>query len=93
MALISKAQLDKLQQKYKTDDAIGKQFDVTRQAIHQLRLKYGIEPVADRNKVRDDGIIALYKKGLSGTKIAEKLDISVSQTYRIIQAAMPKKKK
>ena len=37
MPRITKSQLIKLQKKFKTDAAIGEQFGITRQAIHQLR--------------------------------------------------------
>ncbi len=88
MAKISKSQLEKLQKKYKTDDAIGKLFGVTRQAIHQLRTKYGIPPVADKNKDRNQEIIQLYTEGMAGTQIARKHKISISQAYRIINEQM-----
>ncbi|NLD93471.1 MAG: hypothetical protein GX639_12475 [Fibrobacter sp.] len=84
MAKISKAQLEKLQKKYKTDDAIGKLFGITRQAVHQLRTKFGIAPVADKHKERDEAIIKAYNAGVSGTALAKKYDLSISQTYRII---------
>ncbi len=87
MARIGKNQLLKLQKKYRTDDAIGKLYGITRQAVHQLRVKYGIEPVPDKNKERDEEIARLYKQGVSGTKIARRFKLSVSQTYRIINAA------
>jgi hypothetical protein len=84
MARISKGQLEKLQKKYKTDAAIGKLFGISRQAVHQLRSNYGIDPVADKHRSRDEEIIRQYKAGMSGTKIAKKFRLSVSQTYRII---------
>ena len=84
MAKISKAQLEKLQKKYKTDDAIGKLYGITRQAVHQLRTKFGIPPVADKHKERDEEILKAYNAGASGTALAKKYDLSISQTYRII---------
>jgi len=84
MAKISKTQLEKLQKKYKTDDAIGKLFGITRQAVHQLRTKFGIPPVADKNKERDAEIVKAYNGGASGTALAKKYELSISQTYRII---------
>ena len=84
MARISKSDLIKLQKKMKTDQAIGKKFGITRQAIHQLRKKYGIDSSYAGNPARNSKIIALYKKGTSGTSIAKKLGLSVSQAYRII---------
>jgi biotin operon repressor len=89
MAKISKQQLIKLQAKYKTDDAIGDLFGITRQAVHQLRKKYGVEPVTDKHADRNADIIKAYKAGTSGTKLAKKLRMSVSQVYRIIRGDTP----
>jgi hypothetical protein len=52
MAKISKDQLVKLQKKYITDHAIGKLFGISRQAVHQLRNKYGIPPVEEKIAAR-----------------------------------------
>ena len=91
MARISKSELVKLQKKLQTDAAIGAEFGITRQAVHQLRKKYGIESVIAKNDERNEKIIGMYKAGKSGTAIAEKFDLSVSQTYRIINAVGKKK--
>jgi hypothetical protein len=90
MARISKQQLIKLQAKYKTDDAIGTLFGITRQAVHQLRNKYGIVPVEDKHAARNDEIVKAYKAGLPGTKLAKKFKISVSQAYRVIRGDKPR---
>jgi DNA invertase Pin-like site-specific DNA recombinase len=84
MARISKTELIKLQKKLKTDDAIGKKFGVTRQAVHQLRKKYGIDSVIAKNDERNAKIIKSYKTGTSGTSLSKKFGLSVSQTYRVI---------
>jgi DNA invertase Pin-like site-specific DNA recombinase len=91
MAKVSKSELIKLYKTLKSDEVIGKKFGVTRQAIHQLRKKYGIESKYTLNPERNDKIIELYKKGSSGTALAKKLGLSVSQTYRIINASEKKK--
>ncbi len=65
MARISKEQLEKLQKNYKTDEAIGKLFGISRQAVHQLRTRYGITQVQDKHKVRDDEILRYYREGIS----------------------------
>ena len=90
MARISKQQLVKLQAKYKTDDAIGNLFGITRQAVHQLRNKYGIVPVGDKHEDRNNEIAKAYKTGMPGTTLAKKFKISVSQAYRIIRGDMPR---
>ncbi|MFP4162657.1 MAG: hypothetical protein ACLFQB_08475 [Chitinispirillaceae bacterium] len=85
MAKISKNQLEKLQKKYLTDEAIGKLFGITRQAVHQLRMKHGISAVKDKNEERNMDILNLYNEGVAGTKIARRYRLSISQTYRIIK--------
>jgi DNA invertase Pin-like site-specific DNA recombinase len=91
MPKISKTELIKLQKSLKTDEAIGKKFSITRQAVHQLRKKYGIASNLAKNDERNAKILSLYTKGVSGTDIAEKMDLSVSQTYRVINTAEKKK--
>jgi DNA invertase Pin-like site-specific DNA recombinase len=85
MAKISKSQLIKLQKKYTTDHAIGKLFGITRQAVHQLRNKYDIPPIKEKNASRNSELVKAFNKGLSAVKIAQKFKISVSQSYRIIR--------
>ena len=93
MARISKGQLEKLQKKYKTDDAIGKLFNISRQAVHQLRGKYGVSPVRNRHRERNEEVRRLYGQGVSGIALARKFRLSVSQTYRIIGLLKSKKGK
>lgn len=93
MARISKTELARLQKKLKTDAAIGAQFGITRQAVHQLRKKYGIESVIAKNDERNQKIVDMYDAGKSGTTIANKFGLSVSQTYRIINEMKAKAKK
>ncbi len=87
MPRISKAEFLKLQKKLVTDAAIGEKFGITRQAVHQIRKLYGIPSSIADNPERNEKIIALYKKGTSGTAIAKKFDLSISQAYRIINDA------
>ena len=93
MARITKAQLIKLQKKLKTDAKIGEQFGISRQAVHQLRKKYGIESVIAKNVERNQKIVKAYNSGVSGTALAKKFKLSISQTYRIINEAKKGKKK
>ena len=85
MARITKEELVKLQKTYKTDAAIGKLFGISRQAVHQLRIKYAIKANREKNVERDKKIVAAYKKGKTGIEIANELDLSISQVYRIIK--------
>jgi Mor family transcriptional regulator len=84
MATITKAQLEKLQKKLVTDAAIGSQFGITRQAVHQLRKKFGLESSLKDNPQRNQEIVKAYESGESGTALAKKYKLSISQTYRII---------
>ncbi len=93
MARLSKQQLIALQKKLGTDQAIGDKVGVTRQAIHQLRNKFGIDSLIAKNDERNKKILGMYKGGKTGTDIAKKFDLSVSQTYRIISISGKSKKK
>ncbi len=93
MARISKSELIKLQKKLKTDAKIGEKFNITRQAVHQLRKKYGIESVIAKNDERNQKIVKAYHNGETGTNISKKFKLSVSQTYRIINETKKSGKK
>ena len=93
MARITKAQWLKLQKKFKTDARIGDQYGITRQAIHQLRKKYGVASVIAKNAERNQKILEAYESGVSGTALAKKFKLSISQTYRIITEGKKGKKK
>jgi Mor family transcriptional regulator len=93
MACISKTELIKLQKKLKTDAKIGEKFNITRQAVHQLRKKYGIESVIAKNDERNQKIVKAYEIGAAGTVIAKKFGLSVSQTYRVINEMKKSAKK
>lgn len=93
MARISKQELVKLQKKLKTDALIGEKFGITRQAVHQLRKKYGIDSSIADNPIRNSKIVKMYGAGSSGTALAKKFGLSVSQTYRVINEAKGAKKK
>jgi DNA invertase Pin-like site-specific DNA recombinase len=92
MAVASKTELVKLQKSLGTDEAIAKKLKVTRQAIHQLRQKYGIESRYAKNPKRNQEMVSLFKAGKTGTEIAKKFGVSVSQTYRLIGNAKKKRK-
>jgi len=59
--------------------------------VHQMRKKYGIPSNLAKNEERNDKVFAMYKKGATGMIIAKKFNLSVSQTYRIIENAKAKK--
>ncbi len=85
MARISKAELTRLQKKFKTDARIGEEFGITRQAVHQLRKKYGIESRTAGNPDRNKEMVALRDAGQSVEAIAKKFKLSIPQTYRILK--------
>lgn len=84
MARITKSELIRLQRKLKRDAAIGAEFGITRQAVHQLRMKFGVASVVENNPQRDKSIVKMYREGKSVSSIAGKFGLSVSYTYRII---------
>ncbi|MDR2728900.1 MAG: hypothetical protein LBB56_07185, partial [Chitinispirillales bacterium] len=69
---------------------IGELFGITRQAVHQMRKKYGIDSSIIDNPQRNANIVKAYDTGTSGTALAKKFDLSISQTYRIINEAKGK---
>jgi len=93
MARITKAVLVRLQKSLKCDQAIGDKFGITRQAVHQLRKKYGISAVTGQNPERNKGIAAAYKSGKPVAAIAKKYNVSVSYAYRIIAENRGRKKR
>ncbi|HEX2955357.1 MAG TPA: hypothetical protein VHO70_00915 [Chitinispirillaceae bacterium] len=97
MARISKQELIRLQKKFKTDARIGEEFGITRQAVHQLRKKYGIESRTAGNPERNKEMVDMRDSGSSVEAIAKKYKLSIPQTYRILKetaaASKPAKKK
>ena len=89
MPRISKNQLIKLQKKYKTDESIGELYGITRQAVHQLRVRYGLAPVADKHDDRNKDVVRQYESGIPGSRLARKYGLSLSQIYRIVHSARP----
>ena len=85
MARIGRNQLIKLQKRYKTDDAIGQLYGISRQAVHQLRKKYGVVPVDDKYESRNRSIRQLYRRGVTGPRLASQYSLSLSQIYRILK--------
>lgn len=92
MARVSKADLIRLQKTLKTDGAIGAKYGISRQAVHQLRQKYGLDYNRKKHVERNTRILAQFKKAVTGSKIAANTGLSVSQVYRIL-AQLKKKKR
>jgi hypothetical protein len=91
MARISKAELLKLQKKLLTDARIGEEFGITRQAVHQLRKKYGIDSRTAGNPDRNKEMVEMRDAGKSVETISKKFKLSIPQTYRILKENSPKK--
>ncbi|MDD5343248.1 MAG: hypothetical protein PHW12_02385 [Smithella sp.] len=91
MAAITKTELIKLQKTLKADAAIGEKFGLTRQAVHQLRKKYGIPSNIAKNDERNKKIVQLYKTGKRMVDVAKKFGLSTSHVQRIIMLGIRKK--
>lgn len=87
MAKFSEEELIKLQKKYTTDAAIGELVGISRQAVQQLRKKYGIEARTVDTQPRNEQIIQLHSQGKSVNIIAKKYDLSIQQIYKIIRVS------
>ena len=85
MAAIRKAQLEKLQKKFITDAAIGAQFGITRQAVHQLRKKFGLGSSLKDNPHRNQKIVKAYESGESGTALAKKYNLPLLARIPLVQ--------
>jgi len=86
-----KARLKELQKEFKTDGAIGAQFGISRQAIHQLREKCKIKALTSRNVPRNREITKRYNGGVHPFKLAQDYEMSVSQIYRVLNSSKGKK--
>lgn len=90
---ITKAELVKSYKEKATDQMIADSIGVTRQAVHQMRMKYGIPKVSGRYDARDKEILKQFKKGDHVNNIAANHGgLSVSQVYRIVKRASKQKK-
>jgi len=79
----SYAQLKKLQDKFGTDHAIAMQYSVSRQAIHQMRNKFGID--TNNKKLRRNVKIKKdWIKGFTADRLVKKYKISLTMIYRIL---------
>jgi hypothetical protein len=85
--------MSRLQKFHRTDGRIGETLGVSRQAVHQLRKKLGVRTRQSDRKSRDAEIVAAYIAGETGIGIARRLGLSISQTYRVINAANGKAKR
>src|SRR5664279_5201547 len=93
MSKISKKELIRLQKTLETDEAIGAKFGITRQAVHNMREKYGIESRYITNPKRNARIVAAYKKDISAVDLVKKYGVSIAQIYRILDEAGAVKKR
>jgi len=86
MAIIkNKTEMLSLQKKFGADQEIGDHFSVSRQAIHQLRNKFGVPAISDLNKERNLTIKKMRKSGRSAESISNRYGLSISQVYRIFK--------
>ena len=92
MAILTKAQIKRLQKTLKTDQAIGSKFGITRQAVYQMRRKYGLGFVRDKQMARNARIFALRRKDMIIRVIAKKIGLSIGQVSRILRGYVYRKK-
>jgi len=81
----SKAQLLALQKKFKADALIGAEFGISRQAVHQMRVKFGVPAIKDKFAKRNEAIYKAYSRGVEVSSLAVKYRRSTSQLYRILK--------
>ncbi len=93
MPQIGKEQLQQLQKRYGTDQAIGKRLGMSRQSVHKLRKKYDIPAAKNHNNKRNREIIHLFNTGISPVLLAVRFSLSLTQIYRIIYPESEKKMK
>lgn len=74
-----------LQKNFPTDEEIGDHFGVTRQAVHQMRKKLGIDSIRGNVGERDMCIRLDYSNGTSAPDLCKKYSLSQSQVYRILR--------
>ena len=68
-----------------TDDAIGRLFGASRQAVYQLRKRIGLKNVKGRFARRDRAIIRMRKEKRTIKEISEKYNLSESRTWTILK--------
>ena len=85
---IARDELIRLQKTLVTDGAIGEKFGVSANAVLLMRRKYGIPAMYPNNAKRNAKIIALSRKGMTGTAIAKKFRMSISYACKIIEKAI-----
>ena len=85
MPRLTKQELLRLQKTLLVDQKIADKFGITRQAVHQIREKYGIPCILNRNRKRNDQINRLYNGGIPVVGIAKKFKLSICQIYRVIR--------
>ncbi len=87
MPRFSKKELLKLQKKFKTDAAIGKNFGITRQYVQILRKRYDIPPIPGARTVfppprfTEKELLRLQKKFKTDRAIGKKLGLKDSCVY------------
>jgi len=79
-----------LQRTLLTDDKIGKEFGITRQAVYLFRKINGIPPVKNKHQSRNEQIYHLWKAKTQAGFIMSQFGIKLSTFYRIIKQEIKK---
>ena len=88
MPRISKTELMTLQKALKTDEAIGRKFGITRQAVHIMRKNYGIPPLPGARtvfkppRILKDELIRLQKTLITDKAIGRKVGLTANGLRR-----------
>ena len=82
--VVTKKLLIAMQKRFKTDEMIGLFLGgVTRQAVHQMRNKFGVPSLRAANIDRNKEILRQAKAGECKLYLAGKFKMSVTSIYRI----------
>ncbi len=85
MPTISKSELIRLVKTLGTDVAVAAKLNKSPQYVFRLRYEYDIPSSRAGNIKRNEKIVALYKKGTSGLKIAEMVGLTSPMVYNILK--------
>lgn len=90
---IPKNKLLRLRKTFVTDRAIGKKLGFSDDKVREMRIFYGIPSAVHYNTTRNEKIVALYKKGMTGIAIAKKFGLHPVWIYQIVNKAGAGKRK
>lgn len=75
------------------DPTVAKQFGITRQAVYNIRKKFGIPSSKSKASDKKQRIIELRNEGLSVTKVSSVCNVSQSYVYKVLKEAFNAQKR